>query len=198
MQHLGAVVRQLGRFPRVELRDDPGIGDDTRIGGEQARDILPERDPSRPERAGDERRGQVGATTTERCDLARGRGADEAGHDRHDAARDERPQHPLRASIGALVVGGRAAEGGVGVHHVQRIDVTRLGACGVERGGDQAGTETLAAGDKEIGGAGGELAEQPETARQRLELLEGIAHQRQQIGTGGAGRQDGAGDFGVP
>ena len=40
VQHLGAVVGQLGGLPIVQLRNHPGLRDDARIGGQEAVDLL--------------------------------------------------------------------------------------------------------------------------------------------------------------
>ena len=52
VQHLGAEVRQLRRLADVQLRDHPGVRHDPRVGGQQPRDVLPERHlRARPARA---------------------------------------------------------------------------------------------------------------------------------------------------
>ena len=66
VQHLGAEVGQLGRLADVQLRDHARVGHDARIGGEQARDVLPERDLLGRQRASEQRGGQIGAAPPER------------------------------------------------------------------------------------------------------------------------------------
>ena len=66
VQHLGAVVRELRRLAQVQLRDDAGVGHDARVGGEQARDVLPQRHLARRQRAPEQRRRQVGAAASQR------------------------------------------------------------------------------------------------------------------------------------
>ena len=66
VQHLRAVIRQLRRLAQVQLRDDAGVGDDARVGGEQARDVLPQRHLARRQRAPEQRRRQVGAAAAQR------------------------------------------------------------------------------------------------------------------------------------
>jgi hypothetical protein len=105
VEHLGAVVGQLGRLAGVELRDDPRVGHHPRIGGEQTRHVLPERDPLRAEGAAEQRGGEVGAPPAQRRELAFGRRADEAGHHRDDAPLEQRQQGALDAPVGARVVG---------------------------------------------------------------------------------------------
>ena len=48
VQHLGAVIGQLGRLAQVELRDDARVGHHARIGGEQPGHVLPQRHPRAP------------------------------------------------------------------------------------------------------------------------------------------------------
>ena len=50
VQHLRAVVGELGRLAQVQLRDDARVGDDPRIGGQQAGDVLPQRHLARAQR----------------------------------------------------------------------------------------------------------------------------------------------------
>ena len=42
MQHLGAVVRHLGGFAVVQLRNEAGVRDDPRVGGQNAGHVLPQ------------------------------------------------------------------------------------------------------------------------------------------------------------
>ena len=95
MQDLGAVVRDLCGLAMMELRDQPRVGDETRIRGQNAGHVFPEHhlvaapsarassvavrsDPPRP------------SVVT----LPSGATADESGHDRRQASRQERPQRP--------------------------------------------------------------------------------------------------------
>ena len=78
MQDLGAVVRDLGRLAVMELRDEPRVGDEARIGGQDARHVLPQHDALGAERAREQRRRQVGAAAAERRHAAVRGLADEA------------------------------------------------------------------------------------------------------------------------
>ena len=82
MQHLRAVIRELGCLTRVELRDHTRVGDDARIRGEQAGHVLPQRDRGRAQSASEQRRAQVRATAADGRNFAGGCAADEAGDDR--------------------------------------------------------------------------------------------------------------------
>ena len=79
VQHLCAEVGRLRRLAPVQVGDDARLGDVARVGGEDARHVLPQDDLDRGQRAGEERRGQVGAAAAERGHRAVGRGAEEPG-----------------------------------------------------------------------------------------------------------------------
>ena len=111
-----------------------------------------------------------------------GRGADEARHDRYHAAAEQGREDSLDGAVGAGVVRGRLAEMGVGVHQVHRVHEAGAGAPGLQRGGDEPRAQTLAAGDQVVGGARGELAQQPQSLRQRLQLGEEVADVEQHVG----------------
>ena len=85
VQHLGAVMRDLRRLAVVQLRNEPGVGHEPGIGGEDAGHVLPEHDAPRAERWREQSRGQIRAAASERDDAAVGCRTDEAGHDRRDA-----------------------------------------------------------------------------------------------------------------
>ena len=85
MEHLGAVVRDLGRLTVMELRDEACVGHEPRIGSQDPRDVLPQHDAPRTERAREERRRQIGSAAAERRHASIRRLADEAGDDRERA-----------------------------------------------------------------------------------------------------------------
>ena len=78
------------------------------------------------ERAGEQGGGEVGAAAAERRHLAVGRGADEAGDDRDDAAGEQRREGALGAAVGAREVGRGLAERAVGVDEVEGIHILCL------------------------------------------------------------------------
>ncbi len=198
MQHLGAVVRQLRGLAHVQLRNDARVGDDAGVGREQPRHVLPERDPPGAEPARQQRRGEIGAASTQRRDLAVGRGADEAGDDGDDPLREERLEHALHRAVGAGVVGRRLAEVGIGVDQVERVHESRAGAAGLECRGDQPGAEALATGDEVVRRARRQLAQQAEALGQRLELLEQLGDVEEDRGARLAARQQRTRDLRVP
>ena len=160
MQHLGAVVRDLGRFAMVELRNQPRVGHEPRIGGEDAGHVLPEHDALGAERAREERRRQIRAAAAERRHAAVRRLADEAGHD------GNRPCRERAAASGAGrdapwlgEVRRRAAVLPVGDDDLGRIDVGgRAAALGPAppRGSRR---HPLAARDEQVARARREVAE---------------------------------------
>ena len=102
MQHLGAVVRQLGGFAHVELRHHPGVGHDPRIGGQQPRHVLPQRDALGSQRPTQQGRGEIGATPSESGDLAARRRADESRDDGDDSLGEQRLEGALDRPVGRL------------------------------------------------------------------------------------------------
>ena len=90
VQDLGAEVGDLRRLAVVHLREEARVGHRAGVGGEDPGHVLPEHDARGAERAGEQRRGEVGAAAAEGRDGAVGAGAEEAGHDRGDAALQER------------------------------------------------------------------------------------------------------------
>ena len=172
VQHLGAVVGQLGGLSRVQLGNHPRLGHDAGVGGEEPGHVLPQRHPRCADRAGHQRGREIGAAPAEGGDLAVRGGADEAGHDGDDTARQQRQQHPLHCTVGAGVVGRGAAERAVGVDHLERLHVLRSGARRIERARHELCAQPLAAGDEIVGGAGRQLSEQAEATRERLQLVE--------------------------
>jgi hypothetical protein len=197
MEHFGAVVGELRGFPRVQLGNHPRVRHDARIGGQEAGHVLPQGDPTRAQRPGQQRRREIGAAATQRREVALERGAQEAGHDRYDAARQQRRQHPSRRSIGARVVRRGMAEVPVGAHDLGGIHVLRPYPGGAERRGHEPRAEPLAARDDEIAGPRRELAEESETPDQRLQLRELRGDVREKRPAPTARGHDGAGGVAV-
>jgi hypothetical protein len=59
MKYLGAVMRDLGGLTMVEPRQEACIGHQSRIGGQDAGDILPQHDVPSAQRAAEQRGGQI-------------------------------------------------------------------------------------------------------------------------------------------
>ena len=152
----GSAVRSPGTSFQSETREAPSP---------RASSVAVRSEPPRPERG----------------HLAVGRGADEAGHDRDDAAREQRQQRALDAPIGAGEVRRRLAERAVGVDEVDGIDVPCLRPGRLERRRHQARAQPLAARGEVVGGARGELAQELEPLCQGLELLEDVADVGQRV-----------------
>jgi hypothetical protein len=197
VKHLGPVVGQLGRLARVELRDDSRVRDYPRVGREQPRHVLPERNPRRAEAAGEERRGQVRAPAAQRGDLAVRRGADEPGNHRDDAPRKQRRQHPLDRAVGPGEVRRRLAEGRVGMDDLRGVHVSRVAALCLQHRLHQPRAHPLAPRHQVVHGARRKLAQQPEALGQRLQLFEDVADVGEHVGPQPAGRQQRAGHLGV-
>jgi hypothetical protein len=172
VQHLRAVVRQLGRLAHVERRDEAGVGDDARVGGEEARHVLPQHHGPRAERGGEHGRRQVGAAAAERHRRALGRPGDEARHHGHRAAREQRPELGGRALGGARQVGRGRAVPPVGLHHRHGVDVRRVHPGRAQRRGQAPRGQPLAAGDHQVGDGRRELAERVQPLGDPLQLVE--------------------------
>ena len=178
MQHLRAIVRELRRLARVQLRDHARVRHEPRIAREQPRHILPQRHRARVERTREQRRREIGAAAAERRHGAVGGHAEEAGDDRDLAAREQRTNHGARRAIGSREIRRRAAERIVGVDDARRIDVAPLHPLGAQRRGDERRAQPLAARDDDVRGARRELAHRVEAAHERVELLEGFVDRR--------------------
>ena len=198
MQHFGPVVRQLSGFPGVKLGNDPRVGHDAGVGGEQPGHVFPERHPLGTETSGEQRRGEVGAAAAQGGDLAVWGGADEARHHRHDTLGEHRGEHPVDRAVGAGVVGRGLAERGVGVHQVERVHVLGSGAARLERGGYQPRAQALAPGDERVGRARGQLTEQTKALRQRFQLGEEIGDVEQHVGADPSAGQERSRHLDVP
>ena len=127
VQDLGAEVGDLRRLAVVHLREQPRVGHRSRVGGQDPGHVLPQHDARRAERAGEKRRGQVGAAAAERRDGAVGARADEAGHDRGHAALQERSEEPPRVLSRGGEVGCGAAVVAVGHDDLRRRRRARPG-----------------------------------------------------------------------
>ena len=140
-------MRDFGGLLVVQLRDQPRVGHQPRVGGEDPGHVLPQRHDLGAQRAREQRGGEVGAAAAERGDAAVGGPADEARHDRHPAGGQVRPQHLAsgqarrRAKLrtGAAVVA-------VGDHDLGRVDVDGPAAGAGDGGGQQRGRQAFARG----------------------------------------------------
>ncbi len=144
MQHLGAVERQLGRFDVGDLRDGARVGDDARIGGQDAADVGPDL-----HFVGVERRAQnggrvVGTAAPQRGADAGFRRADEAGHHRHDAAAEQRHQSGLGMARRRFLQRVRRPEVVVGHDQLSRVHPLGGDAVGAQHGGQQRRSQPFA------------------------------------------------------
>ena len=128
MEHLGAVVRHLGRLAVMQLRDEPCVGHQARIGREDARDVLPQHDAPGAERAREQRRRQVRPAAAERRHAAVRCLPDEAGDDGDRAGRHERADAPPGEPRRGREVGRGAAVMAVGDDDLGGIDIGRAPA----------------------------------------------------------------------
>ena len=83
VQDLCAEVGQFGGLFKADGLDAVGVGDDARIGGEDAVHVGPDFDGLGLEGAADQRAGEVGAAAAQGGGDAGFVGGDEAAHDRH-------------------------------------------------------------------------------------------------------------------
>ena len=167
MEHLGAVVRDLGRLAVMQLRDEPRVGHEARIGGQDARHVLPQHDAPGAERAREQRRRQVGAPAAERRHAAVRRLADEAGDDGDRAGRHERADAPPREARRGREVGCGTAVVAVGDDDLGGIDIGGAPARAGQRRGDDLRRHPLSARDEQVARAWGEV---PEHADRDAEL----------------------------
>ena len=172
MEHLRTVVGELGGLARVEQRHDARIGHETRVGGHAPRDVLPQRDLVRLERAREDRRGEIGAPAAEGDDLAVAAGADEARHDDEEPALEQRLERRARRHVGAHEIGGGVAGATVGVEELLRVGDGARDAGALQRGGENGGGEPLTAREHLVARARRQLARARDAVEQRLELLE--------------------------
>ena len=150
LHDLGALVGQLEHLLVADDGDEPGVGDDARVGREDALHVGVDLAGVGLEAGGQGHGRRVRAATAQRRDLARGeglvRGALEAGHD------DDPPAADLGAHAGRVDVGdARPAVARVradaGLRSGQRdgLDARRLEGHGHERAAD-----VLAGGEQEV------------------------------------------------
>ncbi len=111
------------------------------------------------ERAGEERRGQVGAAAAEGRDRAVRARAEEAGHDRGDPALQERREEPPRVPARGGEVGGGGAVAAVGRHDLGRVHARGPAARGVEGRRHDRARGALPAGDERVARPVGEVGE---------------------------------------
>ncbi len=166
MQHLRAVVGHLRGLPVMQLRDEAGIGDGLRVGGEDPRDVLPEDDPAGAETAAEKGGREIGPAAAEGRQAAVGAGAEKAGDDRRHAAPEQRPQHAQRAAARRSDVGRGTTVVAIGDDHVEGIDVRgRATRRRQDRRDDGAG-EAFAAGHEHVARAGRHVSQRADRAGQ--------------------------------
>src|SRR5207247_1328157 len=136
------------RLAHVHLRHDPRVGDDPRVGRQQAGHVLPERHLARAQHARQERGGQVRAAAPEGGDLTVRRRAQEPRDHGHRATRQHGFERFPRAALGEREIGRRASERAVGLHDLHRVHVARRAAGRRERFREQARREPLAPRDE--------------------------------------------------
>jgi hypothetical protein len=173
----------------VKLRNDPRVGHDPRIGGQQPGHVLPERDPRGAEGARQQRGREIRAAPAQRGHFTLGRGSDEPRDDGDDAACEQRRQGPLHAPVGPRKVRRRLPEGAIGVDEVEGVHVLCLDPGGIERRRDQPGAQPLPARGEVVGGPRRELAQEAKPLGQGFELLEHVADVGQQVRPAPARRQ---------
>jgi hypothetical protein len=180
----------------MQLRNDARVGDDARIGRQEARNVLPQVHRRRAEGAGEQRGGEVRAAPAKRHELGLLRRTDEARHHRHDALGQQRGEHGTRAPVGGGEVGRGVAERAVGGDDLERIHQPHLPAGIGEGARHQQRAQPLAAGGDVIAGARGELVHHAEPGQQGAQLAERLVecgHQRAtRLGAPG-GETDGLG-----
>ena len=173
VQHLGAEVGDLRGLAVVHLREEARVGHRPGVGGEDPGHVLPEHDARRAERAGEQRRGQVGAAAAEGGDGAVGAGSQEAGHDRGDAALQERREEPPRVLSRGGEVGGGAAVTAVGRDDLRRVHALGAATGRVQGRGHDRARGALPAGDEGVAGPVGEVGEGGHRVRD-LAVLAGL------------------------
>ena len=152
-----------------------------------------------PSAAGEQRGGEVRAAAAQRGHLAVGRGADEAGHDRDDAAREQRQRACAGRCRSVRAKSGAAWPNAPSVWTRSRASTYfAFVPAASSAAGDQARAQPLAARGEVVGGARGELAQQPQALRQGLELLEHVADVGQHVRAAAARRQERPRHLGVP
>ena len=151
MKHLGAEVRQLGRFTERQERHDVRRADQPRICGEHAVHIGPDLNFARVERRADDRRGIVRSAAAKRRGHALARCADEAADDRHPAFRDLRSDFPADR-LARLIRSGRRCQvcARIGDDGAARVHPRRRHAIVLQRGGDNAAVDQFAGADDRV------------------------------------------------
>jgi hypothetical protein len=170
VQHLGAEVGNLRRLPVVQLRQQARVRDGARVGGQDARDVLPEHDASRAEGASEQRGREIGSAAAERRHGAVGSRADEAGDDGRDAALQQRQQQRPRAPPRGGEVRGGAAVAAVGRDELRGVDAHGATAGRVERRRDHRARGPLAARHERVARARRQVGERRHRVRDLLVL----------------------------
>jgi hypothetical protein len=160
VQDFRAVVRDFAGLAMVQLRNQPGIGHQPRISGQDAGDVFPQHHPPGVQCPGKEGRGQIGAAPPHRRDAAIGGAADEAGDDDDGAGGELRAQQPAGAAGGFRLIGGRRSVVLVSGDHIECVDIQRPPAGTAEGRRENLRGHALAAGDQPIAGARRQIVEQ--------------------------------------
>ena len=172
MQHLGAVVGQLGGLGVGDFVQHFGVGHQARVGAHDAIDVGPDPELGGVERGGQNRRRKIGAAASERGGASIGGGAVEAGDDGHDAALEQRQQAGARLHPRGLHQRRSVAEDGVGDDDLPGVHGFGGRAFGDQVLGDQNGGEAFADGDAFIHRARRALAEHGHAVHDALELVD--------------------------
>ena len=122
VQYLRAVVRELRCLTRIELRHDAGARNESRIGGEESGNVLPERDLGGTEHSRQHRRREVGAAAAEGHDGAVATGADESRHEDRLAPLEQRQDDRPRGCLRPGKIGRRVAKAAVRLNDFGRVE----------------------------------------------------------------------------
>ena len=150
MEDLRAVVRDFGGLAMMQLRNQPRVGDGPWIGGQDAGHVLPQHDPPGPERARQDRRGEIRSAATERGDAAVRRTPDETGDDHDRAGLQQRRHHGARPHRRLIELRRRAAVLAVGLHDLGRVDARHAPLEAPDGGRQQPGRDTLTASHQRV------------------------------------------------
>ena len=192
MEHLGAVVRHLGRLAVMHLWDEPCVGHQARIGREDARDVLPQHDAPGAERTREQCRRQVRPTAAERRHAAVRRLPDEAGGHGGRAGRNEWGDAPPGEPRRGREVGRGTAVMVIGDDDFGGIDI---GGTPAPRGSAprrRSAPTSLAARDEQVARARGEVPEHADRDAELAVLARRVLDRRQQPSSGGAGWDEAA------
>jgi hypothetical protein len=189
MEDLRAIVRHLRGFTMVELRNQPRVGDDARIGRENSGDVLPEHDFARGERASEQRRREIRPASPERGDAAVGSPPDESRDDDDGAAFEEGTNDPPRRARRFRQQRRCGAMLSVSGDDLGRINVNRSLARLVQRRRKYLRGEPFAARHEAVAGAWRNMPEQPDRRAQLAVFTRRGIDRRQQRSSGPSCRE---------